>query len=110
MAEIRIYEESDAYVYVLLQRRGLSEVFEPETDAQSVVFEVFDPDGVSIGVKDLDTGAAFVGTVEVDGETWGKYRAQFHFSSPGIYEAQARSTGQGGGQVSSRDAIPIENL
>jgi hypothetical protein len=106
----RIYEGSDSYVSAFLRKRDVSGNWVPDAAAQSVVLEVFDPDGVSIGSKNLTSGVSYVGNVTVDGEEWAKYRAQFHFANPGIYEAHARITGQGGGQISSRDAIPVENL
>jgi hypothetical protein len=111
VAGVTIYQESDAFVFVLLQKRNIdTDVWEPEDDADSVVIEVFDPNGDSIGSKDLTSGVTYVGDVEAEGYTWGKYRASFHFEEPGVYESQARCVGQGGGQVASRDDIPVENL
>jgi hypothetical protein len=111
VGDITIYQESDAFVFVLLQKRDVNTgLWVPESNAQNVTFEVFDPDGVSIGERAFGSGVEYVGVVGVDGEDWGKYRAMYHFPEPGVYEAQVRCTGQGGGQTASRDAIPVENL
>lgn len=111
MAELRIHEESDAYVFVLLQGQDPNTgTWAAETGASTVDFEVFDPDGVSLGVKGLGSGATYEGVVEEDGQSWGKYRALFHFSDPGIYKSVIRVEGAGGGRVSSNDTIPVEEL
>jgi len=107
MAEVVIHEESDAYVTVTLEREVESPpgnwVWLPEEDASQVDFEVFDPEGTSLGVKGLGDGASHVGG--------GKYRALYHFPSGGIYRTTVRCVGQGGtGRVTASEDLPVESL
>ncbi len=108
MDTIVIHEQSDAYVYVTLQRSVESPPdsgnweWVPETAATRVDFEVIDPDGQTLGVKGLGTGASHIGG--------GKYRALYHFPSAGVYRTTARCEGSGGGKVTASEDLPVESL
>lgn len=111
LADILVYEDSDLFVFVLLQKQDeASGDWIPENGAVKVDIEVFDPDGVSLGTKSLGGEVEGMGTVVIDGESYGKYRAPFHFAAPGVYRSVSRCEGSGGAKITTRDMVPVDSL
>lgn len=111
MADIRVYEDSDLFVFVLLQKEDESGDWVAETNAVKVDIEVFDPEGVTLGTKSLGGEVENLGAfTDEDGEIWGKYRAPFHFAIPGVYRSVSRCEGSGGAKVTTRDMVPVDSL